>query len=42
MSTIYVRLKNQYKGNYHKLFLADFCKVIEDDQQSDEIDLFLS
>ena len=40
-STIYARLKNQYKVKYHILFSANFYKINEDDQKSDEIDLFL-
>ena len=40
MATIYATLKNQYKFNYHKLFSASFFKSNEEDQRSDEIELF--
>ena len=40
MATIYSRLKNQYKFKYHILFSASFYKINEEDQRSDEIELF--
>ena len=40
MSTIYTRLINQYKFKYHILFSASFYKINEEDQRSDEIELF--
>ena len=41
MATIYARLINQYKFKYHILFSASFYKINEEDQRSDEIELFL-
>ena len=35
MATIYARLKNQYKFNYHILFSASFYKVNEEDQRGE-------
>ena len=40
VATIYARLINQYKFKYHILFSASFFKINEEDQRSDEIDLF--
>ena len=40
MATIYARLFNQYKFEYHKLFSASFFKINEGDQRSDEHELF--
>ena len=40
MVTIYARLINQYKYKYHILFSASFYKINEEDQRSDEIELF--
>ena len=40
LSVIYARLINQYKFNYHVLFSASFYKINEEDQRSDEIELF--
>ena len=40
MATIYAKLINQYKFNYHILFSANFYKKNEEDQRSDEIELF--
>ena len=40
MATIYARLINQYKFKYHILFSASFYKIIEEDQRSDEIEIF--
>ena len=42
MATIYARLINQYKFNYHILFSASFYKINEEDQRSDEIELFIN
>ena len=40
MATIYARLINQYKPKYHIIFSASFYKIIEEDQRSDESELF--
>ena len=40
MSVIYARLINQYKFKYHTLFLAGFYKINEEDQRSNEIELY--
>ena len=42
MVTIYARLINQYKFKYHILFSASFYKINEEDQPSDEIELFIT
>ena len=42
MTTIYSRLINQYKFKYHILFSASFYKNNEEDQRSDEIELFIN
>ena len=42
MATIYARLINQYKFKYHILFSASFYKNNEEDQRSDEIELFIN
>ena len=42
MATIYAKLKNQYKFKYHIKFSASFYKNIEEDQRSDEIELFIN
>ena len=42
MATIYARLINQYKFKYHKSFSASFYKINEEDQRSDEIELFIN
>ena len=42
MATIYARLINQYKYNYHEIFSASFCKKNEEDQRGDEIELFIN
>ena len=39
MATFYARLINQYKFKSHKLFTANFYKIIEEDQRSDEVEL---
>ena len=36
------RLKSQYKFKHHMLFSASFYKVIEEDQRSDETELFIN
>ena len=40
MATIYSKLINQYNFNYHILFSASFYEINEEDQGSDEIELF--
>ena len=42
LSVIYARLINQYKFKYHILFSASFYKINEEDQRSDEIQLFIN
>ena len=42
MVTIYVRIINQYKFKYHILFSASFYKINEEDQRSDEIELYIN
>ena len=42
LATIYARLINQYKFKYHILFSACFYKINEEDQRSDEIELFIN
>ena len=42
MATIYARIINEYKFNYHILFSASFYKINEEDQRSDEIELFIN
>ena len=42
MATIYARLLNQYEFNCHILFSASFFKINEEDQRSDEIELFFN
>ena len=42
MATIYARLINQYKFIYHILFSARFYKINEEDQRSDEFELFIN
>ena len=42
MATIYARLINQYEFKYHILFSASFYKIKEEDQRSDEIELFIN
>ena len=41
MATIYARLINQYMFKEHELFSASFYKINEEDQRSDEIELFI-
>ena len=40
MATFYARLIDQYKFKYHPLFSASFYKINEEDQRSDETELF--
>ena len=42
MATIYARLINQYKFKYHILFSASFYKINEEDQRSNETELFIN
>ena len=42
LSVIYARLINQYKFKNHVLFSASFYKINEEDQRSDEIELFIN
>ena len=42
MSVFYARLINQYKFKYHALFSASFCKIIEEDQRRNEIELYIN
>ena len=42
MATIYARIIKQYKFKYRILFSASFHKINEEDQRSDEIELFIS
>ena len=42
MATFYTRLKNQYKFEYLILFSASFYKINEEDQRSDENELFIN
>ena len=40
MATIYARLLNQYEIRYHIIFSASFYKINEEDQRSDETEIF--
>ena len=40
LSVIFAKLINQYKFKYHILFSASFYKINEEDQRSDEIEIF--
>ena len=40
MATIYARLINQYKCKHRILYSANFHKINEEDQRSDETELF--
>ena len=42
MAANYARLINQFKFKYHILFSASFYKINEEDQRSDEIELFIN
>ena len=42
MATIYAKLLNKCKFKYHILFSAGFYKINEEDQRSDEIELFIN
>ena len=41
LAIIYARLINHYKFEYHILFSASFYKINEEDQKSDEFELFI-
>ena len=40
-ATFHARLLNQCKFKCYKIFSASFCKINEEDQRSDEIELFI-
>ena len=42
LSVIYAKLINQYKFKYHTLFSASFYKINEEDQRSNEIELYMN
>ena len=42
MTTIYTRILNQNKNNISHFFSANFYKISEEDQRSDEIELFIN
>ena len=42
LSVIYARLINQYKFEYHTLFLASFYRVNEEGQRKNEIELYIN
>ena len=42
LPTIYARLKDQFKFKYLIIFSASFHKTHEEDQRSDEIELFIN
>ena len=42
LSVIYARLINQYKFKDHTLFSASFCKINEEDQRKNEIELYMN
>ena len=42
LSVIYARLINQYLFKYHILFSASFYKINEEDQRSNEIELYIN
>ena len=42
MATIYAKLINEFMFKYHILFSASFYKINEEDQRSDEIELFIN
>ena len=42
MATIYARLMNQYKFKYRLLFSASIYKINEEDERSDETELFIN
>ena len=41
-ATFYARLIDQYKFKYHAIFSASFYKINEEDQRSDDIELFIN
>ena len=42
MATVYARLMNQYMFENHITFSASFYKINEEDQRSDETDIFIN
>ena len=42
LSVIYARLINQYIFKYHTLFSASFYRTNEEDQRSNEIELYIN
>ena len=42
IATIYAKVLNQYMFEYHINFSASFYKIIEEDQRSDEIEIFIN
>ena len=42
LSVVYARLLNQYKFKYHTLFSASFCKINEEGQRNNEIELYIN
>ena len=42
LSVIFARLINQYKFKYHTLFSASFYKINEEDQKSNEYELYIN
>ena len=42
MATICARIINLYKFNYHLFFSPSFYKIIEEDQGSDETEIFIN
>ena len=42
LSVIYARLINQYKFKYHTFFSASFYKINEEDQRSNETELYMN
>ena len=42
LAIIYARLKKQYKFKNHLLFSASFCKINEEDQRSNESELYIN
>ena len=42
LATIYARSINQYKFKHHILFSVSFYKVVDEDQRSDDMELFIN
>ena len=42
MTTFFARFLNEYKFKYHTLFAASFYRINEEDQGSDEFELFFN